>query len=159
VAAHCHPLWVKDPWASSGSETGPSSGDQQLPQHLPRASSTLADDTMQFGAAGPDQCDGARSETAIQNLVDDRMMCIRPVVLAELRRALGMGTTMPSQEAILRRNVGAHPRGRAAGQKISELNVHALKSAQRSGSTSPRRRHQRRPPSQKQSRNQMSHLT
>ena len=62
------------------------------------------------------------SAADIADLVEDRLGCIRPVLLEEIKFALGMSTAPILHPQVLRRNVAAHARGTTAALRISTLN-------------------------------------
>ena len=75
-------------------------------------------------------------EADIASLVEDRLDCIRPGILAEIQHALGMAAPPIVHPQVLRRNVAAHARGFYAARRISLLSLRELRVAQKTGSTS-----------------------
>ena len=71
------------------------------------------------------------SEDWIHGLADDRLSCIRPVLVHDIKRAVGIETSPVSHPRTLRRNVAAHVRGKGALLKIFELDAKGLRMAQK----------------------------
>ena len=69
------------------------------------------------------------SDDWIHGLADDRLSCIRPALVHDIKRAVGIETSPIPHPRTLRRNVAAHVRGKGALLKISELDAKGLRKA------------------------------
>ena len=68
-----------------------------------------------------DPAEDTITEERLQELLTVRLSCIKPVLEAELKEALGMTFVKCSHLAIIRRNVSAHGRCKAASILVSVL--------------------------------------
>ena len=101
--------WLRDPWSSSDDAKQPT---LDVMRAAPAADAVTVD---------------------LEELVQDRLECIAPVLRAELLAALAPSGMDPvvDPDAQLRRNVAAHPRQKSASYKISSLDRVQLRSLQR----------------------------
>ena len=113
-----------DAFAARDGAHGFSSSETSTPEHDSHSSTE-----------GQQNDDHRISESRIQELLDDRLQkCIRPELELELRKELGLPVPVDSKPPLhkrLRRNVGAHPRGHAAKEIVSEMTSRQLKQAQK----------------------------
>eukprot|EP00930_Biecheleria_cincta_P087403 TRINITY_DN7663_c0_g1_i5.p1 TRINITY_DN7663_c0_g1~~TRINITY_DN7663_c0_g1_i5.p1 ORF type:complete len:787 (-),score=76.70 TRINITY_DN7663_c0_g1_i5:412-2772(-) len=100
------------------------------------ASCTLSDETSEQDGSYPghfaDQ-DGVLEQHVLQQLLEDRIGCIKPILAQQILQAAGVSSQSSSIDHAMRRrrNVAAHPRRESAQMMISQLSDQEIKRYQR----------------------------